>query len=89
MRTLRIIPIIAMALGLLATANAQTGAAMSDGSDGSRPQRGSTQSQVEAKWGSPTTKVAAVGEPPISRWEYPNFTVYFEHDRVIHAVLKR
>ena len=89
MQTLRIIPIIAMAFGLLATANAQTGSVISDGSDGSRPERGTTQAQVESKWGAPTSKVAAVGEPPISRWEYPGFTVYFEHDRVIHAVIKR
>jgi hypothetical protein len=91
MQTLRLISIIAMAFGLMATANAQSGqgSVMSDGSDGTRPERGSTQAQVEAKWGAPVTKVAAVGEPPISRWEYQNFTVYFEYDRVIHAVLKR
>ena len=32
---------------------------------------------------------AAVGEPPITRWEYRNMIVYFEYDRVIHAVMKR
>lgn len=48
-----------------------------------------TQASVESKFGAPNSKVAAVGEPPISRWEYQNFVVYFEYDRVIHAVLKR
>ena len=48
-----------------------------------------TQAQVESKYGSPVSKKAAVGDPPISRWEYQGFTVYFENDRVIHAVLKR
>ena len=33
------------------------------------------------------TKVPAVGKPPISRWEYPGFVVYFEHDHVIHSVV--
>ena len=54
-----------------------------------RPKRGMTQNSVEAKYGSPVDKIAAVGEPPISRWEYPEFVVYFEYDRVIHAVIKR
>ena len=91
MQTLRILTIISMAFGLMATANAQSGqgSVISDGSDGSRPVRGTTQNQVEAKWGSPVSKVAAVGDPPISRWEYQNMTVYFEYDKVIHAVLKR
>jgi hypothetical protein len=28
-----------------------------------------------------------VGKPPISRWEYPGFIVYFESDHVIHSVV--
>jgi hypothetical protein len=28
-----------------------------------------------------------VGAPPITRWDYPNFSVFFEGDRVIHAVV--
>ena len=54
-----------------------------------RPTRGMTQNSVEAKYGSPVDKIAAVGEPPIARWEYPEFVVYFEYDRVIHAVIRR
>ena len=52
-----------------------------------RPKRGSTMTQVEAKFGAPTTKHDAVGAPPITRWDYANFSVFFEHDRVIHAVV--
>ena len=91
MHKLRIFTIIGLAFGLMATANAQSGqgSIMTDGSDGSRPMRGTTQAQVEAKWGTPVAKNASVGDPPISSWEYANFTVYFEYDRVIHAVLKR
>jgi hypothetical protein len=50
------------------------------------PSRGMSKAQVEASFGSPSEKVAAVGNPPISRWVYPTFTVYFEGDHVIHAV---
>jgi len=54
-----------------------------------RPARGTTMSDVEARFGPPSERVQAVGEPPITRWIYPDFTVYFEYDRVIHAVARR
>jgi hypothetical protein len=91
MQKLRLLSILGLALGLMASANADTltTSGISAGEDGSRPVRGTTQAQVESKYGSPVSKKAAVGDPPISRWEYQDFTVYFEYDRVIHAVLKR
>ncbi|HPF25385.1 MAG TPA: hypothetical protein P5528_06600 [Steroidobacteraceae bacterium] len=52
-----------------------------------RPNRGMTMRQVEARFGAPANRRAAVGQPPITRWEYANFTVVFEHDRVLHAVV--
>jgi hypothetical protein len=51
-----------------------------------KPKRGITMTQVEAKFGAPVEKHDAVGAPPITRWDYPGFAVFFEHDRVIHAV---
>ena len=54
-----------------------------------RPERGESKMRVEERFGQPSEMVAAVGDPPISRWEYPGFTVYFEFDRVIHAVPRR
>jgi hypothetical protein len=56
---------------------------------GDKPSRGMTEERVEAKFGQPQSRVGAVGNPPISRWEYENFVVYFEYDKVIHAVTKR
>ena len=53
----------------------------------STPPRGMTMSEVATKFGSPASKVPAVGTPPISRWEYPGFVVYFEGDHVIHSVV--
>ena len=50
------------------------------------PTRGMTMDQVASKFGAPVSKVPAVGQPPISRWEYPGFIVYFEREHVIHSV---
>jgi len=55
----------------------------------SRPARGMSMSAVEQAYGTPANRRAAVGEPPISRWEYAGFTVYFEHQYVIHSVINR
>ena len=54
-----------------------------------RPQRGSSMSTVQSRYGEPATRHAAVGQPPITRWDYAQFAVYFENDRVLHAVIVR
>jgi hypothetical protein len=56
-------------------------------SDVATPARGMTMDEVATKFGSPVSKVPAVGSPPISRWDYPGFVVYFEHEHVIHSVV--
>ena len=53
------------------------------------PKRGSTMSAVQSRFGEPVTRHAAVGQPPITRWDYAGFSVYFENDRVLHAVIVR
>ncbi|WP_144401640.1 hypothetical protein [Isoalcanivorax pacificus] len=53
---------------------------------GDLPERGMTKSAVERAFGAPGEKRAPVGQPPISRWVYPDFTVYFEGDYTLHAV---
>ena len=50
------------------------------------PQRGSTMAAVEQKFGAPANKSSPVGNPPITKWFYPNFVVVFENDKVLHAV---
>jgi hypothetical protein len=52
-----------------------------------RPERGSTMTTVERKFGAPVTRHPTVGAPPITRWDYAGFSVFFERDRVIHAVV--
>lgn len=54
-----------------------------------RPSRGVTMASVEASFGAPEHRKGPVGEPPITRWDYADFVVYFEHDRVIHSVARR
>lgn len=53
-----------------------------------RPARGDSMGEVEARFGKPEQIMPAVGQPPITRWVYPDFTVYFEGDRVLHAVAR-
>jgi hypothetical protein len=55
------------------------------------PGKGMSMSTVEQRFGAPSQKHAAVGggssqQPPITRWDYAGFSVFFERDRVIHSV---
>jgi hypothetical protein len=52
-----------------------------------RPDRGTTMKDVQAKFGTPARRYPAVGKPPITRWDYPSFSVYFEYSRVVHSVV--
>ena len=54
-----------------------------------RPARGMSMDRVENLWGTPIARRSPIGDPPISRWEYDGFVVYFEYRHVIHAVVKR
>jgi len=65
----------------------QVPAAASQGS-ASHPSRGMSMDKVEAAFGEPANRAPAVGQPPITRWEYPGFVVYFENRTVLHTVVK-
>jgi hypothetical protein len=65
------------------------GLAVDEQSASSRPKAGMSMSTVEAQYGAPSERHGAVGEPPITRWDYPGFSVYFEHQTVIHSVARR
>lgn len=69
---------------LVVDAVAEAGASAAE-----RPARGMTMGTVERRWGAPERRSAAVGQPPITRWEYPGFTVFFEYQHVVHAVRRR
>lgn len=58
------------------------------------PARGLSMAQVEQRFGTPSERLDARGGqksdwPTINRWVYPQFTVYFERERVINAVLNQ
>jgi hypothetical protein len=52
------------------------------------PRRGLRMEQVEREYGAPLARHPAVGQPPITRWDYDGFSVFFEHRTVLHAVQK-
>src|SRR5690606_23352134 len=58
------------------------------------PERGLSMAQVEQRFGAPSERLDPRGGqkgqwPTINRWVYPQFTVYFERDRVINVVLNQ
>lgn len=50
------------------------------------PGRGMSMTEVLENFGKPLSKDAEVGEPPITRWNYPNYKVIFEYQYVIHSL---
>jgi hypothetical protein len=57
------------------------------------PTRGMTMDQVKREYGAPLKVLATRGgsskyQPPIHRWEYSKYIVYFEYKHVIHSVLR-
>lgn len=54
-----------------------------------RPKPGMTRDNVKSVFGVPEKATEPVGNPPIYRWEYPGFIVYFEGPNVINTVIKK
>ena len=50
------------------------------------PIRGLTKVQVESRFGQPSTRQGPTGIPAIYRWDYGNYSVFFENHYVIHTV---
>lgn len=50
------------------------------------PARGTLRGAVLGQFGLPDEEHPAVGQPPITRWDYREFSVYFEYDHVVDAV---
>jgi hypothetical protein len=53
------------------------------------PTNGMSSDAVQARFGEPVNKRAAVGDPPITQWEYGSWSVYFEYELVLFTVLHR
>ena len=54
-----------------------------------RPVNGQSMALVRTQYGEPDKTYATVGKPPVTRWNYDQFSVYFEHQLVIHSVLNK
>ena len=54
--------------------------------DSHYPVRGMSMEEVVQQQGEPESRKVPVGNPPVSRWIYKDFSVYFEDGTVIHAV---
>ena len=89
---------LALAFLVAATATAQADVLLMDSinavppnnaSGVPRPHRGSSMTTVRGQYGDPVEQMPAVGEPPITRWTYPRYTVYFEHQHVLDVVVHR
>lgn len=57
------------------------------------PHNGMTMAQVKSEYGAPLKILPTRGgsskfQPPIHRWEYTKYIVYFQNTRVIHSVLR-
>ena len=52
-----------------------------------RPTRGMTMDQVKREYGEPSLAHPWVGDPPITRWDYPDYSVFFEYRHVLTSVL--
>ena len=52
-----------------------------------QPHRGMTMNQVLKQFGKPVKRLAPVDNPPVTRWVYPKYTVYFVDRYVIHTVV--
>lgn len=50
------------------------------------PRGGMKLEKVRSEFGPPQEEIPAVGQPPILRWKYPDYIVYFEYDLVITSV---
>lgn len=50
------------------------------------PQKGESKRSVLERFGLADEEHRPVGQPPITRWDYRDFSVYFEYDHVINSV---
>ena len=82
-----LVPVMTSADTLLIDSISQTPANSADGI--LRPVRGMSMLQVEHKYGAPSNKLTAVGDPPITRWNYPHYSVYFEYQLVLTSVVNQ
>ncbi len=90
-----IFPVVAAAFLILASSAGAEPLAIpaSPASVADVPARGMSMSAVTARYGEPTQRHAPVGgghpkRPPITRWDYDGYSVFFENQTVIDVVVQ-
>ncbi len=53
------------------------------------PVNGMSMIEVRARYGDPVDQHAAIGDPPITQWDYDKWSVYFEYRTVLFTVLHK
>ena len=54
-----------------------------------RPTRGMTMQTVKSRFGEPSKIHPRIGNPPITRWDYTDYSVFFEYQQVLTSVVHR
>jgi len=54
-----------------------------------RPTRGMSMETVKSRFGEPSKLYPQVGDPPITRWDYADYSVFFEYRHVLTSVVHR
>ncbi len=85
--TLAMLPIPSFADVLMIDAIAEAAPNSPDGLP--RPTRSMKMTTVKEKYGEPLQEHSQVGEPPITRWDYDGYSVFFEYDQVLTTVVHR
>ena len=92
MHPLRPLPAAIVGLIILAAGSyvrADTGTAAQAPATSPIPLKGMNMDDVRTRFGNADRALPAVGNPPITRWIYKDYVVYFEYSHVIHAVRPR
>lgn len=82
-----LLSVVAAPFALAAGANSTPPAKTEVSTVGTMPSRGMTMEQVKQSFGEPVKVITAVGKPPITRWIYDGFVVYFENNHVVHSLM--
>jgi hypothetical protein len=91
--------VLALSLGFLMAGPASADVLLMDSVQSSprteAPRTGLNMDSVRTRFGNPATEHPAVStegnplHPPITRWDYDGYSVFFENDLVLHSVVYR
>ena len=91
--------VIALSLGIILAGPASADVLLMENvqsaSSVQTPRKGMNMHSVRNSFGNPVKEYPAVSttgnprHPPITRWDYQDYSVFFENDLVLHSVVRR